>query len=103
MSAHTFGQWILLFIISDMFAALLGAWHLIRNRGRTYAIMDYLALLFLGLALDRFCSLIATSYRPVGVHYPVLYVTWIFSGNTVRSLSIWLFVLFLIGFRGNHK
>ncbi len=86
-------NFLLVFVISELGAAALGAYLLWQLRDNPVA--KWVGILLTALLLDSLCQVTAYAYRPHGVQIEASYAFWISTGRIIKSAGIWSLVLYL--------
>ena len=93
---------LILFILSEFVAAILGAWKLWQFRNR-WMMLKSVGLALTGIAIEIACSLIASSGSPPGFNRTPWFMWWYLSGRVVRAGTLWALVIYLMGLRAENK
>jgi len=87
-----------LVIISDMIACAIGGYTVLTNNGNP--TMRRLGWALLGLFFEMACHLVANAFGFVHKpEYTVGFAISFWTGKAVRSITLWLFVLHIVGYR----
>lgn len=92
------GDWftvLLVFAISDTFAAVIAGSKLLRLH--TNRLIVFVGILLLGVGAEGFAFMLAFPYRPRDLHYSLTYVAINILGRLVRSGGVWALVLYVTG------
>ena len=84
---------VIVFILSEIGAAMLGAYFLWYHRRNQVA--KWLGILLTCILVDSLCQLFAYQVRPRGVRPEEAYVWWIATGRVIKSVGIWCLDLYL--------
>jgi hypothetical protein len=91
-----------LVIISDMIACAIGGYTVLKTNGNP--TMRRLGWALLGLFTEMAFHLLALAFGYVHKpEYTVGFATSFWTGKAVRSLTLWIFVLHIIGYKKGSK